>query len=290
MTSKFQLLPEDILKHLDQLSQQSAKVDGLIALWLFGSYARDEATPISDIDLAYLPNKAINGDSLETFETALYNIIADALHTDEFSFVNLERVSPYFAFRVIDEGLLMFCRDKKIVSDFAENIYNQSPDISYLRHKGNFDFLEGFDMSNPIFDKDRVTDFLRFISGDLKDLREKAQISREDYLFNRDLQAVVERRLQTAIESCINIGNHLIARLGLRTPQDYRDVFHILEEYQIIPSQWAKKMMDMARFRNLLVHIYWEIDHNRVHESLPDRIETLESFVSSIAQWIKKHI
>ena len=288
MTSKLQLLPEDILKRLDQLPGQVASLDGLVAFWLFGSFARGEATPVSDVDLAYLPGENLQGDGLESFETRLYNVIANTLHTDEFSIVNLHQVSAYFAFQVINEGRLLFCRDGGIVSELAESVYNQSPDIGYLRHEGNADFLEGYDMSHPTFDKDRITDFLRLISADLRDLRDKAQIDMEIYLSTRDLQAVVERRLQTAIESCINIGNHLIARLGLRTPQDYGDVFRILGEYQILTIPLTEQIMDMARFRNLLVHVYWEIDHRRVYDSLPDRLETLETFVLSIIQWIKE--
>jgi uncharacterized protein YutE (UPF0331/DUF86 family)/predicted nucleotidyltransferase len=287
MVSKLQLLPEDIIKRLDQLTGKVETLDGLVALWLFGSFARNEATPISDVDLAYLPGENLQDDAIESFEIRLYNIIANVLHTDEFTFVNLNCVPVYLAFQVIKEGKLLLCRDRNIVSILTESVYRQSPDISYLRHKSNLDFLEGFDMSQPTIDKDRVTEFLRLISADLKDLRDKSRLSREAYLSSRDLQAIVERRLQTAIESCINIGNHLIARSSLRPPQDYGDVFRVLGEYQILPLSLAEQMIDMARFRNLLVHIYWEIDHQKVFNNLPDRLGALEAFILSIAKWLK---
>lgn len=44
----------------------------------------------------------------------------------------------------------------------------------------------------------------------------------------------------------------------------------------------------MARFRNLLVHLYWEIDHKRVHESLSRRIEALKTFVKRIVEWMRE--
>jgi len=71
MTSKLHLLPEGILERLDQLPEQVASLDGLIAFWLFGSFARGEATPVSDVDLAYLPDEDLQGDVLEPFETKL---------------------------------------------------------------------------------------------------------------------------------------------------------------------------------------------------------------------------
>jgi len=41
-------------------------------------------------------------------------------------------------------------------------------------------------------------------------------------------------------------------------------------------------MEDMARFRNLLVHLYWEIDHERIYDEMGERIETLDRFVKEI--------
>jgi len=288
MPGKREQLPSDILNRLKELSQRVAPLEGLIALWLFGSFARGEATPISDVDLAYLPDRALQGEALERFETRLYRAVAEALHTDEFCFVNLQQAPAYFAWRVLAEGRLLVCRDAMAVAALAKTIYGHAPDAHWLRRAGNMDFLEGFGMPDPAVDKDRVAEFLRLISEDLKDLREKAQVPKEVYVKARDIQAVVERRLQTAIESSINIGNHVIARLGLRAPQEYADVFHILGEARILPWELAQPMMDMAKFRNLLVHVYWGIDHDRVYDRLPDRLAALEAFVTHMVRWLNE--
>lgn len=144
-------------------------------------------------------------------------------------------------------------------------------------------------MPKPKIDGDRVTECLRLLSEGSKILREKAQVSKDLYTGSRDLQAIVERRLQTATESCINIGNHLIARLGLGAPSDYADVFRVLSEAQMLPSALVRQMMDMARFRNLLMHVYWAIDHERVYDSLQTRLSVLEGFARHIARWLKEH-
>lgn len=287
MPSKFQLLPGDILDRLEKLPERVASLDGLTALWLFGSFARGEATPISDVDLAYLPDIALMGGALDRFETRLYCAIADTLCSDEFAFVDLRSAPAYFAQQVLAEGALLFCRDAASVADLAEGVYRCAPDVGWLRCRGNADFLEGFGMPDPAIDKNRVTEFLRLIHEDLKDLREKAQVPKKVFVKARDIQAVVERRLQTAVESCINIGNHLIARLRLRAPRDYADVFRILGDTQILPSELVEQMVDMAKFRNLLVHIYWEIDHERVYDGLSARLAALDAFVKSIAQWLR---
>jgi uncharacterized protein YutE (UPF0331/DUF86 family)/predicted nucleotidyltransferase len=263
-------------------------VEGLLALWLFGSFARGEATPISDVDLAFLSDKAFDGEGLECFERELYLIISDVLRTDEFALVNLRRAPGFFAWQILAEGRMLFCRDAGAVAEAAEAVYRYAPEIRRMRHVSNADFLETFVMASPKVDRERLAEFLRLISDDLRTLREKAQASKAAYSSSRDAQAIVERRLQTATESAINIGNHVIARSGLRAPQDYADVFRILGDAGVLPKESVEHMVDMARFRNLLVHVYWAIDHDQVHESLPRRLRALEAFSRYIAQWLRE--
>ena len=288
MPSKLQLLPPDIGERLKALPDRVAGIVGLNALWLFGSFVRGEATPISDVDLAYLPDATLTGDALDGFETHLYSTIAGILHTDEFTFVNLRRAPDYFSWQVLQEGRLLVCRDFLAVAQLAEMIYGSAPDTRALRRAGNLDFLEAVDVPDSKIEKDRVTEFLRLLSDDLKTLREKTEIPKEIYRGSRDLQAIVERRLQTATESCINVGNHLIARLGLRPPADYADVFRVMGEAQLLPADLIDQMTDMARFRNLLVHVYWAIDHEKVYDSLRSRLATLEAVASHISRWVKQ--
>lgn len=287
MPSKFLPLPADTIERLKELPQRVAALEGLSALWLFGSFAREAWTPISDVDLAYLSCAGLQGEALDRFETRLYSTITSTLHTDDISLVHLQRAPVYLAWRVLTEGRLLLCSDKNAVVTVAETVYRLAPDIHWLRHAGNVDFLKGRGMSDPAVDRDRVIEFLRLISADVQDLREKAHTAKEVYLHTRDVQAIVERRLQTAIESCLNIGNHLIARLGLRAPQDYGDVFRILRDAHILPPEYAEAMVDMARFRNLLVHLYWQLDYERIYDSLQGRLTSLETFASHIEQWLR---
>jgi uncharacterized protein YutE (UPF0331/DUF86 family) len=69
----------------------------------------------------------------------------------------------------------------------------------------------------------------------------------------------------------------------LRAPQDYADVFRILGEAGILPQDLTEPMQDMARFRNLLVHLYRTIDQERVFNNLPHRLTVLERFVQILA-------
>ena len=85
----------------------------------------------------------------------------------------------------------------------------------------------------------------------------------------------------------MNIGNHLIAALGLELPEDYASVFRILAKSGVISKELGERMADMARFQNLLVHGYWKIDHEKVYKNMLDRIKTLHLFMHEIVKFLK---
>jgi uncharacterized protein YutE (UPF0331/DUF86 family)/predicted nucleotidyltransferase len=289
MTSKFQLLPADIQERVKDLPLKVQSVGGLSALWLFGSIVRGEATPLSDVDLAYLPQEGIPKERLERLDSELYGLVARTLGTDEVTLINVRAVPAHIVMRVLSEGKPLVCQDPAAISVFAEDCYRKALDMGWLQKTGNREFLRGLQMPEPKIDKERVTELLRLINEDIQVLRRKGLVTAAEYAASQDLQAIVERRLQTAAEGCITIGNHLVARLGLRAPQDYADVFRVLGDNGVLPNALVRQMADMARFRNLLVHVYWAIDHERVHNALADRLAILDSFVRTIAGWLTDH-
>jgi len=281
VTSKLGLLPEDVAGRIAELPAQLAGVHGLAAVWLFGSWARGEATPVSDVGVASLP--AADADGLAA---SLYRVVTEVLGTDEVTLADVRALPATVAWEVVAEGKLLALRDPDRVARWVEEVLRLAPELFRLRAEGNAEFLRGVLMHRHEVDRDRVVELLRAVSADLADLRDKARMDREQFLASRDAQAVVERRLQTAAEGCLNIGNHVIARKRLGVPRDYAEVFRILGQAGVLSPQVAEAMADLARLRNLLVHLYWRVDHARLHESLPQRIRTLQSFVEDVGRWL----
>ncbi|MCZ7625410.1 MAG: hypothetical protein C3F12_00985 [Candidatus Methylomirabilota bacterium] len=93
MTTKLRLLPTDVVDRVKALPWRVAPIEGLVALWLYGSFARDEATPISDVDLAFLMADKLHGEDLTRKETELFGATEQTLQTDEFALVNLRTAS-----------------------------------------------------------------------------------------------------------------------------------------------------------------------------------------------------
>lgn len=119
-------------------------------------------------------------------------------------------------------------------------------------------------------------------------LRELGQSSLEEYEGNYLISRSTERLLHLAIEACLDIGHHLIADLGLRAPQDNKDVFAVLGEEGILPRELVPRLLDMAAFRNVLVHGYAKVDNSVVHGILRERLVDLDEYARAITDYVNR--
>lgn len=276
----------DAQQRLSQVSESVTCLEEVVALWLFGSYAQHEATPLSDLDFAYLLQEELPETDVQRLDKEIYTTLARLFSTDDLSLVNLRYAPPKIAFAVLKQGRLLFCRDPAQRAQLQEAVVTRLPDAERLTRETLSTFERQLKGENMAVDKERLLSQLRLLQDDLVKLREKAALSREAYLTDVDTRSVVERRFQTATENCLNIGNHLIARLHLRLAEDYASVFRSLSEGRVISVQLAEDMADMARFRNLLVHLYWTVDHQLVYHTMAARVATLDRFMREIAAYL----
>ena len=111
--------------------------------------------------------------------------------------------------------------------------------------------------------------------------------------FKKDvfLRGSSERFLQLAIESCLNIGNRLISLEQFNkptdTPETYADIFLQLKNIGVIDDSFCDRLVKMAKFRNRLVHLYWEVDQKVVYEIIRDHLEDFKLFEQGVVKFLK---
>ncbi|MEW6540764.1 MAG: DUF86 domain-containing protein [Bacillota bacterium] len=120
----------------------------------------------------------------------------------------------------------------------------------------------------------------------ITDLEEQRHISAADWEANKMLRNHLERTLQKAVESCLDIGKHLIVSLNLRTPEDYKDIMVILTEAGILPQEKLSKFKQMAQFRNVIVHDYEKIDPHVILAILRKDLDDLRLFARAVRDQI----
>lgn len=122
------------------------------------------------------------------------------------------------------------------------------------------------------------------LNHEIAGLRRLASRDAEALRADEDLLAAVKYRFIVAIETCIDVGRHIVASEGLRSPRDYADVFTVLGEAKLLADEIVAELRDTARFRNLLVRDYADVDDDRVIEILHTRLDDLERFRSQLAE------
>jgi predicted nucleotidyltransferase len=110
---------------------------GLSAVYLFGSQVRKHQSQLSDIDLAYLPKKAISMKR----EADLYVQVIRYFKRDDIDMVNLDEASVALRYEVVREGYLLACLDEEAVYDFVVSTRRVYLDTAPLR-KLQYDYLK----------------------------------------------------------------------------------------------------------------------------------------------------
>ena len=120
----------------------------------------------------------------------------------------------------------------------------------------------------------------------VNDLRALQGVNFEEYVANKILRGYVERTLQVCVQICLDIGAHLIAEQGFRHPEDNKDVFIVLAEEGILPPDLLPRLIQMAGFRNLIVHDYARVDNALVYGILKRHLVDLESYARTINDFL----
>ncbi|SKA75570.1 Uncharacterized conserved protein YutE, UPF0331/DUF86 family [Caloramator quimbayensis] len=132
---------------------------------------------------------------------------------------------------------------------------------------------------------------LRFLKKYLDMIKKISAYRLEEYLADDMVKAAAERYLQLSIETCINIGSRIISieqfNKDIPLPETYSDVFEILYSIGIIDENFSKNLKKMAKFRNKLVHMYWELEDELVYDIIKNNISDIERFMKITSDYIK---
>ena len=138
----------------------------------------------------------------------------------------------------------------------------------------------------PQFDHSKMASLISEFRKSVQRLKTLSSLPKNDFLNDPDKIGSAKYHFIVAIESCIDMGNHIIARNGYRLPDDYADTFQSLAEAGAIDERFALELKNMAKFRNRLVHLYWEVDNETVYDILQKRLSDFKRFIDSLSVFL----
>lgn len=133
---------------------------------------------------------------------------------------------------------------------------------------------------------ERIRHLAAEIRRAVHELRMLGQASTEAFLADPKAVNSAKYLFIVACEAAIDVCNHLAARGGGRAPEDYADCFEVLRELKVLDDDLARRLARMARFRNLLVHLYWKVDDARVYRAIREDLGDYEAYLSAVGRYL----
>ncbi len=99
--------------------------------------------------------------------------------------------------------------------------------------------------------------------------------------------AAAESYLRRALEAIFDIGRHLLSRLGEKEmAAEYKSIARGLADLGIISPELGHKLVQMAGYRNRLVHLYHQVTDSELYQILQHDLQDIENFLSHIKAYV----
>jgi uncharacterized protein YutE (UPF0331/DUF86 family) len=131
---------------------------------------------------------------------------------------------------------------------------------------------------------DRLRDLAGYLRDAVRQLRELGTPPRDVFLADARTLNSAKYLLIVAAEAALDICNHLAARRGGRSPADYADCIAVLREIGAVSDDLRRRLVKMARVRNLLVHLYWRIDNAEVYRVITEDLGDFDEYLQSVSR------
>ncbi len=115
-------------------------------------------------------------------------------------------------------------------------------------------------------------------------------IPKNKFLSNSTLCLSAQRALEISINICIDVGAHILSIYNNEKPETYSVIFERLEKLEIINNERKDTLIKMVKFRNLLGHLYMEIDNSIVYDIIQNNLNDFKLFNKDIFSKFKKQL
>lgn len=135
-------------------------------------------------------------------------------------------------------------------------------------------------------DKDVVLNKLESLRRCLMRVQKKTPSSLEVLIKDYDLQDIIVLNLERVVQSCVDIGLHVISDLDVSAPDQMAQTFACLNQVGCLDEETATRMMKAVGFRNTAVHAYQEMDWEIVYRIITEHMNDFRDFSRQVMIFI----
>ena len=134
-----------------------------------------------------------------------------------------------------------------------------------------------------------IEDRLGFIIESLVHLRRLGSLSEEEFFKGDTPAASEESYLRRSLEALFDIGRHIIAKTAGKGIIEYKEIANALGEREVVSKDLSTRLVQMAGYRNRLVHFYHKVTEQELYRIIRERLGDIEKFVEEIKDFLKAY-
>jgi hypothetical protein len=265
------------MEMIDRLREKASSLPEVKLAVLFGSRARGEERPRSDVDLGVL---------LETYTPDLrFKVEAELGRAAgrEVDVVLLDDAPPLLRFEIARDGVLLFQREDHLWTDIKARAmldwWDWAPTYRQIL-AGAMRRLRGEEAGYPADGMGRKATQARVW---LEDAAEILSRPPEEVLADVKGLDLATFYLFLSIQGCIDLAAYWIADAGWDVPDDSASLFELLAKYGALDRALVEALRGAVGLRNRIAHGYISVVHARVLVEYHRGVEALRRFLSLMA-------
>jgi uncharacterized protein YutE (UPF0331/DUF86 family) len=142
----------------------------------------------------------------------------------------------------------------------------------------------------PDLDAGRLHHYLRAIRENTEDIRDLVEKYTDDELLrDRYLLKAIKYCLIEIAEAMADTLQHLMARLKGMAAESYLELIEKAAQSSVLDADLLGRLKFFFKFRNMLVHRYWEIEDRQMLQEIRKGLEDFELFMDGVTTVLAGH-
>ena len=133
-----------------------------------------------------------------------------------------------------------------------------------------------------MLNSDRITKYLEQISTEIDVINSTIIHDDEKLLDSKQFLRSLKYSTVIIAEAIANTLEHILAKKYKAAVSGYKEVLTKSRENQVISSELLGKLYPFIKFRNMLIHQYWEVDDKLFLKNLRNGIKDFQAFIIEI--------
>ncbi|AEE95530.1 type VII toxin-antitoxin system HepT family RNase toxin [Mahella australiensis] len=138
-----------------------------------------------------------------------------------------------------------------------------------------------------MINKTLIKDRLVLLDNYLDALRSLASLPKNAFMSDKRNAAATESFLRRSLEAIFDIGRHILAKSGrMDMAAEYKAIAKGLEDIGVVDTALSEKLVQMAGYRNRLVHMYGIISDEELYDIITTELGDIREFIAAIKEYI----